>query len=121
MDVGAQPGRQILAPGRLHVQAAAGAEHRDEHLGLPDLTRFGIGDRHRVARKIDEQALTGGVLQAHHHVLPRQPAAVMGAELGVAPALGVNGLVFEMQQLQGDVLAALVLAVHLQPVGFRPP
>ena len=45
----------------------------------------------------------------------------MGAELGVAPAIGMGGLVFQMQQLQGDVLATLVLAVDLQPVGLRPP
>jgi hypothetical protein len=31
----------------------------------------------------------------------------------------VVGLVFQMQQLQGDVLAALVLAMDLQPVGLR--
>ena len=32
----------------------------------------------------------------------------------------MDGLVFEMQQLQRDVLAALVLAVHVQPFGFGP-
>ena len=50
------------------------------------------------------------------YTLTREPAAVMGTELGVAPTVGVDRLVLEVQQLQRDVLAALVLAMHLQPL-----
>src|SRR5881394_4492952 len=40
--------------------------------------------------------------------------------LGVAQSIRMSCLVFEMQQLQGEVLAALVVAVHLQPVRLGP-
>ena len=41
-------------------------------------------------------------------------------ELGVAPTVGIDRLVFEVQQLQRDVLAALVLVMHLEPVWLGP-
>ena len=39
---------------------------------------------------------------------------------GARQAVWMSRLVFEMQQLQGDVLATLAVAVHLQPVRLRP-
>ena len=39
--------------------------------------------------------------------------------MSIAQAIRMRLLVFEMQQLQRDVLAALVLAVDLQPIRLR--
>ncbi len=44
----------------------------------------------------------------------------MDAELRIAQPFGMNRFVFEVQQLQRDVLAAFALAVHLEPVGLWP-
>ena len=79
-----------------------------------------VGDRHRVASEIHEHTLASGVLQPHDHILAIAPAVVVLTELGVAPAVWIGLLVFQMQQLQRDVLAALVVVVDLEPIRLGP-
>src|SRR6266852_9092841 len=86
---------------------------------MPGLARLWIGDGQRIAAEIDEQALAGDVLEAHDDVLAPEPMAVVHTELGVAQAVWVGCLVLQPQQLERDVLAALPLAVDLQPIRFR--
>ena len=116
--VRAQPAGEILTPGRLHIQVPARAQRTSKHGRLPGLARLGIGDGQRIAAEIDEHALASDVLEAHDQVLAATPAAVVDTELGVAQAIRVGLLVLQPQQLQRDVLAALALAVDLQPIRF---
>ena len=49
-----------------------------------------------------------------------KPQMVVRAELGVAPAVGMDGCVFKMQQLERDVLTSLLLTMHLEPIRLGP-
>ena len=119
-DVGEQPGLQVLATGGLHVEQPAAAEDRDEDLHLGDLAGGGVDEGHPVAGEVDEEPLPGGVLEAHHHVLPSQPLVVAEAELAVPPPIGMALSPLQPEQAEGDVPAPLQLAMHLPPVGDRP-
>lgn len=55
----ADPVRQRLALGRLHVCVVAGAEHTDEDLRLSDLARCCVNDRHCLTRVVDEAIFSG--------------------------------------------------------------
>ncbi len=119
--VGAHPAGEVLAPGRLGVEHAAGPEHGHEHLGRAHLAGGGVGVGGFVAGEVDEHALPGGVAEAHDHVLGREPALVVQAELAVAPSLGMVLPPLQPQQAQGDMATLLQLPVDLTPLRHRPP
>ncbi len=116
----AQPRRQVLAASGLRVQIPARTEHAHKHVRLPGAAGLGINHRHRVAGEIDKHPLTSCVLQAHDDVLAAQPPTIVTTELGIPPAVGMRLLVLQVQQLQRDVLATLVLVVNFQPIRFGP-
>jgi hypothetical protein len=60
----AGPVRQRLCPGRLGIGEVRGAEHADENLRLPDLSRRRIGDPDPLARIVNERLLPGDVVRA---------------------------------------------------------
>ena len=60
------PVGQRLAPGRLGVGEARGAEHGDEDLGLAHHARVGIDDRHLLARVVDEHLVARRMMLTHH-------------------------------------------------------
>jgi hypothetical protein len=117
-DVGGDPVRQRLRPGRLGEGEARRTQHGDEDLRHADLAGEPVDDhRNAVAGIIDEQPLAGGVRLPHRHRQRLLESPVELAEPRVAVAAGVGGDVLVPQDQQGDVLA-LQLAMHAGPIGL---
>jgi hypothetical protein len=91
---------QRLAPARLRIGQARGAEHGHEQVSLPDLARQPIDHhRDRVAGIVDEQLVAGRMGLAHSHRQLGRPAAVKIAETAVAIPIRMAGDVFVPQDL----------------------
>ena len=117
-DVGGDPVRQRLRPGRLGEGEARRPENGDEDLRHADLAGEPVDDhRDAVAGVIDEQPLAGGVRLAHRHRQRLLEGPIELAEPRVAVAARVVGDVFVPQDQQGDVLA-LQFAMHAGPIGL---
>jgi hypothetical protein len=106
------PALQILAPGGLGVGVVGAAEDSDEDVGLSQLAGAPIHDCDGGAGEVDEELLARLVNLAEHHIhlAPKAPVAL--AELGVLQTVGVVGLVFQPQELEGHP-GARELPVHL--------
>ena len=117
-DMRGDPVRQLLAPHRLGVGEAGGAEHGDKDLHRHDLAGIGVDHLAGAAGEIDEQLLAGDMDLAHRRLQPPGPGPVEIAEPGIAEAVGGAGAVFLPQQRQRHVGTAQ-LAVHPAPIGHR--
>ena len=116
-DMGADPVRQRLRPGRFHIGVVRGAEHADEDLRLAHLARGAVDDLERVARIVHEGALAGEVMLAHGRRQAALPAAVELAEPAVPVAVvWMGGAVLLPDERERDLLA-FQRAVHRRPVG----
>jgi hypothetical protein len=73
-DVSGGPVRHLLRRTGLGVREVAGAQHRDEELGLGDLPGLGIMDGQGVASEVDEELVAGPKLLAHDNVDALLPA-----------------------------------------------
>ena len=122
-DVRVDPVGQLLGLGRLGVGEAAGAEHRDEQLDRPQLTRTPVDQARPLAREIDEGLLAGAVDLSHRRPQPLDPSSVELAELGVAVAARMDLKVLLPEQLQRDAVALQfpvdVCAVRPDPVAHQ--
>ena len=114
------PVGQRLAPGRLGVGEARGAEHGDEDLGLAHHAGVGVDDRHLLARVVDEQLVARHMMLAHHRREAALELAEQIAEARVAVALGMNLPVLLPEHHQIDAWP-LGLACQRAPVRFDPP
>ena len=107
----------------LGVGEAAGAEHRDEQLDRPQLTRAPVDQARPLAREVDEGLLAGAVNLSHRRPQPLDPLPVELAELGVAVAARMDLKVLLPEQLQRDAVALEfpvdVGAVRPDPVAHR--
>ena len=74
--MGADPVFEPLGPGRLGVGVVGRPENGHEDLGLADLSRLPVDDRHGVAGVIDEHPLAGLVVLTHPDRPPARPLAV---------------------------------------------
>ena len=113
--VGADPVGQLLGRGRLGVGEAAGAEHGDEQLHAPPLTRATVDQRRPLAGKVDEGLLAGAMHLPHRRPQPLRPLPVEREEPGAAVAVRVNLGVLFPEQLQRDAVA-LEFAVNVRVV-----
>jgi len=116
-DVAADPVGQALAPGGLAVGVVGGAQDGDEDGRLADFAGHRVDDGHGRPGVVDEQLLARGMGLAQAHREAADPVPVVVAEAAVAVAVGVLGLVFLPEQVEGDTLVPQ-LAVHGRPVGF---
>jgi hypothetical protein len=112
------PIRQLLAPHRLGVGEARGAQDGDKNLDRDDLTRQAIDDLAGAAGEVDKQLLAGDMGLAHRRLQPARPSPVEIAEPGIAEPVGRAGPVLLPQQCQGHIGAAQ-LSMHPGPVGRR--
>ena len=87
VNVRIDPVGQLLGPGRLGVGEVAGAEHRDEQLDRPQLTRAPVDQAGPLAREVDEGLLASAVDLSHRRPQPLDPVPVQLAKLGVAVAV----------------------------------
>ena len=84
------PVRQLLAPHRLGVGEAGGAQHGDEDLHRDDLAGIGVDHLAGAAGEIDEQLLAGDMDLAHRRLQPPGPGPVEIAEPGIAEPVGAR-------------------------------
>ena len=117
-DMRGDPVRQLLAPRRLGVGEAGGAEHGDEDLHRDDLAGIGVNHLAGAAGEIDEHPLAGNVDLAHRRLQPAGPGPVEIAEPRIAEAVGAAGAVLLPQQRQRHIGTAQ-LAMHPAPIGHR--
>ena len=110
------PVPQVLRPGGFGVGVVAGAQNRNEHLGLANFASLRISHRHRLPGVIHERLFPGAVFLPQHHVQSALPFAVKLAvpTVGVAQRIGL--LVLFPQKLKGDILAALQFLVNRRAV-----
>ena len=113
------PVRQRLAPGRLRVDQAGGAQHRDEDLRPARLAGRPVEHLHGVTGEVDEQLLPRDVHLAQRRLQPPDPLPIEIAEPGIAEAVRSTGAVFFPQQRQRHVRATQ-LAMDRGPVRHRP-
>ena len=118
MNVRIDPVRQLLGPGRLGVGEVAGAEHRDEQLDRPQLTRAPVDQAGPLAREVDEGLLASPVDLSHRRPQPLDPVPVQLAKLGVAVAVRIDLDALLPEQLQRDAVA-FQFAVDVRAVGPR--
>ena len=78
---------------RFHIGVAAGAHHRDEHIGRLHFASAAADHRNRPSGMIDEQLLTGPVVLPQHQIPCFQPIAVALAKPTVLIAFGIRLLV----------------------------
>jgi hypothetical protein len=105
----------------LGIDVAARPHDGDEDLGPHgNLASLRVVNGHGIAGEVDEEALAGLVLLAHHDVEVLLPGPVAARELAVGEAVGVRLFVLVPQELERHVLTGLQLPVHLRPVGERP-
>ncbi len=100
------------------VRVTAGRQYRHEHLRLPDLTCFRVGDRHGHSGIIHLHFLAAFVRQTHTCSCGLIPALIMLTELCLPISVRILLAVFLPQQSQAHP-ALRQLAVHLFPVGQR--
>jgi hypothetical protein len=118
-DMHGDPVRQLLAPHRLGVGEAGGAQHGDEDLHRDDFAGIGVEHLAGAAGEIDEHALAGDMDLTHRRLQPTGPGPVEIAVPGIAEAVGGAGAVLLPQQRQRHIGTAQ-LAVHPAPIGHRP-
>jgi hypothetical protein len=117
-DMRGDPVRQLLAPGRLGVGEARGAQDGDKNLHRDDLAGATVDDFGGAAGEVDKQLLAGDVGLAHRRFQPARPAPIQVAKPGVAEPVGRAGPVLLPQQRQGHI-GTVQLAMHPSPVGHR--
>ena len=100
--VGADPGRQRLAPARFCIGHVRGAHHGDEDLRRPRHAGDRVDDRHPRAGIVDEHPLACGMALAHDRREPARPAAVVLAKGRVAVAVRMLATIFVPEQRKGD-------------------
>ena len=117
-DMRRDPVWQLLAPGRLGIGQAGGAEHGDKNLYRDSLAGAGIDHRAGAAGEIDKQFLAGDMDLAHCRLQPAGPGSIQIAEPGIAEPIGGAGAVLFPQQRQRHVGAAQLM-MHPGPIGHR--
>jgi len=118
LDVRLQPVDLVLTPACAGEGVVGGAQHRDEHLGLADLSSVWVHNGHCWSAVINKQLLPGMVNLPHTALLATLPLTIAVTELGVTVTIKRMLLtVFLPQQLFGDSFALEFLA-NLDEVGF---
>jgi transposase len=118
-DVGANPVRQLLAPGGFGVGVIGSAHNRHKDLRLVDLSGGAVNDGHGLAGVVHKQLLTRSMVLAHHQVQLALPGPVALAEPAVLIPLWVCLPVLLPEQEQSDVFT-LQFIVNLLPVRYAP-
>jgi hypothetical protein len=94
VHVRADPIGNLLARPRLREDVVRRAHGGDEQLHGPHLAGRGIDDVDRVARKVDEDLLAGGVALPHRRAQSALEGVVMLAEPTVAKPVRMRGAIF---------------------------
>src|SRR5215510_859406 len=114
-DMGPNPVRQTLAPGRFSKGRVGGAQDGDKDRSSVDFPRERIDHGYGLTRIVDKERLTRAVALPHHQIELPRPLAIGFTELAVLEAIWGDRLVFLPQQDQGDPLV-FELPVHGDPV-----
>ena len=101
MNMGADPVGEALAPGRLGVGIAGGAEDGDKDLGHAALAALGVDDLDGGPGVVDEHLLAGEMGLAHGRREAGFPGPMQIAEAAVAVAGGPGRPILLPQQRQG--------------------
>ena len=107
MNMGLNPGAEILAEGGLGKGVAARSQGGHKDLGLMDLAGFGIRDPHGLPGIVDKELFSGPVFLTEAGVEFFGPLTVDAAELAVLISLRVLLLVFMPQKLKRHTLGSL--------------
>jgi hypothetical protein len=104
VDVGLNPGREILREGGLREGIIAGPQGGHEDVGRVDLSGLGIGDLQGLAGIVNGELLSGPIFLAQARIELFSPLMVETAKLTILVALGELLLVFVPEKLKGDAL-----------------
>ena len=112
MNVGADPGSQLLVPSGFCVCVGTRAQHHHEQRRWPNLAGKRIVYRNRCTGPVDETFLAGLVYLAQNHILLPAPPLVEPAEATVAISFRMHLPVFFLSQLQCQM--AMLLQLRMQ-------
>ena len=115
----ADPVRERLRPAGLGVSEVGGAQHRDEHLRAPDLSRGVVHHLGRLPGIVDEHPLPGRVRLAHGWRQATAPIARKVTKTAVTIPIRLPGPILLPQQEEGHARLAK-LGVHTGPIRLRP-
>jgi hypothetical protein len=104
MDMGLNPGGEILREGGFCKGIIAGSQSRHKDLSRVDLSSLRIGDLHRLPGIIDKEFLSGPIFLVEAGIELFGPLVVEAAKLTVLVPLGTLLLVFMPEKLKGDSL-----------------
>jgi hypothetical protein len=119
-DVATDPVRQILVQCGFRESVSAGAQYGHKEGCRHNLTGTAVVDRNGRTRPIDKHLFAGHMLLPHDHVLIAGPALIQLTETAVAVSLHMALAILLPQQLQGDVLVSLELAMDFGQVQSLP-
>jgi hypothetical protein len=104
VDVGLNPGREILREGRLSEGVIAGSQRRHKDLNRVDLPSLGIRDLHCLPGVIDKELLSGPILLVEAGIELLGPLVIEAAKLTVLVPLRRLLFVFMPEKQEGDPL-----------------
>jgi hypothetical protein len=104
MDMGLNPGGQILREGGLRKGIIAGSQGCDKDLDLVDFSGLRVCHLHGLSSIVDKEFLSGPVFLAKAGIELFGPVVVEATKLTVLVPLGILLLVFMPEKLKGDAL-----------------
>jgi hypothetical protein len=102
MNMGLNPGGEILREGGLRKGIITGSQSCNKDLSLVDLSSLRIGDLHRLSSIIDEELLSSPIFLVKAGFELLGPLVVEVAKLTVLIPLRTLLLVFIPEKLKGD-------------------
>jgi len=100
MNVGLNPGREVLGEGSLRKGVIAGSQGGDEDLGLVDLSGLRIRDLHRLSGIVDEKLFSRPIFLTKAGIQFFGPLMVETAKLAVLVPFRILLFIFMPEQLK---------------------
>ncbi len=114
MNMGLNPGREVLGESGLGKGVVARPQRGHKDLGLVNLSGLGLSDLHGLAGVIDEELFSGPIFLAEAGIQFSGPWMVKTAELAVLVPFEILLLVFMPKKLKGNALPLYLLVKILR-------
>ena len=109
MDMGLNPGGEILREGGFCEGIIAGSQGGYKNLNLLNLSGFGVRNLHGLSCIVDEELFCGPIFLTQAEIQFLDPLLVVVAEPTVLVAVGIGFLVLVPQKLKGHALSLELL------------
>ena len=120
VNMGLNPGFQLLIACRFRVGVRTGSQHRHKQRGGSRLTGGGVIDREGRSGPVHKHLFPGFVLLPQHHIQVPPPVLITLAKPTVAISIGMGLPIFLPHQLQRQMAMLLQLLVNGFPIRLRP-